>query len=81
MDLHSYEFPLRSSTIGSGQMAAEAIRTEASSSPGLPFQMEDFPGSPIYVLPVDEDRHSDGLTCQQRKNPASATRGPDGGEH
>jgi hypothetical protein len=81
MNLHSHEFSLFSSTISRGQEATETIRAEASPPPGLLFQAEDFPRRPIDVLPVDEDCDSYGLTSQQRENPASATQGPDGGEH
>jgi hypothetical protein len=63
-----------------GQQLTEAIRTEVAPLDWHTLQAKRSARRPIGVLPVDEDRNSDGLRGYHCGHPASRAREPDGGE-
>jgi len=80
MNLNPNELTCCTSTIGSRQENAETVRAEVAPLDWHTLQAEGSARRPIDVLPVDENRNSDGLRGNHSRGPASAARGPDGGE-
>jgi hypothetical protein len=80
MNLNPNELPCCASTIGGSKKKAETVGAEVASLDWHTLQAERSARRHIDVLPVDEDRNSDGLRGNQSRGPASAAREPDGGE-
>jgi hypothetical protein len=80
MNLNPNELPCCPSTIGGSKEKTETVGAEVASTDWQTLQAERSARRHIDVLPIDEDRNSDGLRGNQSRGPASAARGPDGGE-
>lgn len=74
-ELTGWTAPVRSS-----QKPPELVRAEVAPLDWHPLQTEGPARRHIGVLPIEEDRDSDGLRGNQSKNPASRVREPNGGE-
>lgn len=80
MNLDTNESPSGAPRIGGSQEKAEAKGAEVAPADWHTLQAEGSARRHIDVLPVDEDRDSDGLRGNHSRGPASAAREPDGGE-
>ena len=80
MQLYADKVANTASPIGGGQDLRESIGAEVAPLDWHTLQAESSARRPIDVLPVDEDRYSDGLRGKHSGHPASRAREPNGGE-
>ena len=80
MHLYAHETTSMAPTIRGGQQLTETVRAEVAPLDRHTLQAEGSARRHVDVLPVDEDRNSDGLRGKHRRHPASRAREPDGGE-